>query len=552
MGLPKAADYFSPGWDILSFSRAHVILLSLVLVVITGALYFPVHNYPFVAYDDAGYVTRNLHVKYGLDWGTVKWAFTTFYASNWHPLTWISHALDSQLFSFRASRHHEMNVLLHAMNAVLLFWVLAQATGYLGRSFMVAALFAVHPINVESVAWVAERKNVLSMLFLLLALMAYDWYVSKPQVPRYIVVLMLYALGLMAKPQILTFPFLLLLWDYWPLGRLYPQEPGARLGTVKAAMSARNLRWLVLEKVPLFVLCAASAVVTVKAQKAGGALDPLVSYGLTTRCENAIIAYVRYLGKAVWPSHLTVLYPYPGTGIRAWQAYAALSLLVIVSVLLLKWRHRRYLLVGWFWFLGTLVPMIGLVQVGDQAMADRYAYLPFVGLFIMLCWGVGEWARQQRFSTAVLAFLSVAALLELAILTHRQLGYWKDDVSMWSHALQVTSRNWIAEESLGKLLMDRGQLEEAIPHIRAAAEIYPLHPVSYLYIGFYEQQKGDLRNAIEQYRKVIDLTQDTVKQAEFGAIRVNAFENMGYAYRDLGDYGHANECFEAAQALRAQ
>ena len=379
--------------------------LSLLLVFATVALYYPVRSHPFVNYDDNVYVTENEQVKAGLDWDTVQWAFTTTEAGNWHPLTWLSHALDYELFELNPAGHHETNVLLHVLNALLLFWVLRQATGFTGRSWMVAALFALHPINVESVAWISERKNLLSMMFFLLALGAYRWYVREPRSSRYAVVLGLFALGLMAKPQVITLPFVLLLWDYWPLRRMaVADDQSAAEPADESPLVQRSFSWLVAEKLPMLALCAASAFITMKAQQAAGAMNTVKnSFPLSIRMGNAIVCYARYIGKALWPSHLALVYPHPGTSLEIWEVLAALVLLLAITALVLRERHRRYLLVGWLWFLGTMVPMIGLVQVGEQAMADRYAYLPFIGLFIMVCWGAADWAEQRKLPVAVLA-----------------------------------------------------------------------------------------------------------------------------------------------------
>ena len=527
------------------FSRSWALALGCLLAVATLALYHPVNHYPFANADDDSYISDNLHVKYGFEPDTVKWAFTTFRDANWHPLTWISHALDCHLYSLDAGKHHRTNVLLHAANVLLLFWVLMQATGYVGRSAMVAALFALHPINVESVAWISERKNVLSMLFFLLALGAYRWYVSKPLVGRYVAVALLYAMGLMCKPQVITFPFVLLLWDYWPLRRMFAD--GQRSATTE--FPSRSFSWLLVEKLPLFALSAASAVVTIKAQGTGGAMSgSLNTYPFLLRLENAVVSYVRYIGKAIWPTRLAFLYPH--SSFAVWQVVAAFLLLAVITLMVIASRHRRYLLVGWLWFLGTLVPMIGLVQVGAQAMADRYAYLPLIGLFIMIGWGVSDWAEQRKIATAWVATVSLAALLALAAVAHRQISYWRSNVTLWAHTVQVTTGNWIAENNLGAALLDDGRMEEAIGHFRAAKAIYPYDPRTFLFIGFYEQQRGDLRAAIADYQRVISVTQNDVWNN--AKLRDNAFLNMGYAYRDLGEPARAAESFAAAENQRRE
>jgi len=540
----KGADLSLTSGCLHQSSWTSNVLFSLVLVLATAVLYSPVRNQPFSSYDDPAYVTSNAHLKYGLDWGAVKWAFTTS-LPEWHPLTWLSHGLDNHLFYLNPARHHEMSVLFHALNALLVFWVLVRATGYAGRSFMVAALFALHPINVESVAWIAERKNLLSMFFLLLALGAYGWYARKPRADRYLVVALLYALGLMAKSQIITFPCLLLLWDYWPLQRVFASSEAS----ARATSPAETFSWLLWEKLPLFALSIADAAFTMYAHRASGALNPLVSYTLSTRLQNAVISYARYIGKALWPSRLTILYPYSPSSIRGWQVLASLIFLIIVSALVIKWRHRRYLLVGWFWFVGTLIPMIGVIYINDQAMADRYAYLPFLGLFIMICWGVADWARERHLSSAWLAVPSLAVLLALAVVAHRQLNYWNSDVDLWSHSVAVTRNNWVAEDNLGVALSDRGQLDDALTHYRAAVAIFPLHPITYLYIGSYYQQRGNPQAALEQYQRVLTLSDNEV--AQYARLRLMALVSMAEVYRGLGDNSRAAECIEAAKHLPA-
>jgi protein O-mannosyl-transferase len=527
--------------------------LVLLLVAVTIAVYYPVHGFQFVNYDDNFVITDNYHVKYGLDWQQVKWAFTTFYFATWQPVAWLSHALVCQIFGLNPGWHHNINVLLHMLSAVALFWVLLRATGYRVRSFFVAALFAQHPMNVESVAWVAEQRTALSMLFLLLALGAYHWYACAPRAGRYLLVALLFALGLMAKPQVITFPFILLLWDYWPLQRMFaPEKPSSRGGPI---VPGRSFFRLVVEKLPLFALAAASGVLTMKAEGAGGVINRQVL--LSLRLENAIVCYARYLGKAFWPTRLANLYPYPLTFYRMWQVLAAGLLLLGITIVVAMAHRRRYLLTGWLWFLGTLVPMIGLVPVGRHAMADRYAYLPFVGLFIIICWGVPDFyitstahhgSEQSRRSTAWLAFSGGVVLLVLALVARRQVGYWKDSVTLWSHALQVTTGNYQAEDNLASALEARGRDEEALPHLQRAEAIYPSYPFIRFHMGYCEQQMGNLPAAIDDYKKVIELTDsDVLHNVE---VRRNAFNNMATAYHDLGNIGQAWANKEAADALR--
>jgi len=517
------------------------LLLCLLLTVAVLVSYSPVIHNGFLNHDDYAYITQNPHVRAGLTWTTVKWAFTTFDQANWHPLTWLSHALDCQLFGLNPAGPHYENVLLHAVNAVLLFLLLQRATGLRWRSLMVAALFALHPINVESVAWAAERKNVLSMLFFLLALHAYVWYTRKPALLRYGVMVLLLALGFMSKSQVISFPFLLLLLDYWPLRRI--GAAGATGPALQGEGAPRQSRgWLVLEKVPLLLLSAASAVVTMKAQKAGGAVQSFSQYSLPLRLETAVISYVRYLGKAFWPSNLVALYPHPTQLYPVWQVVAAVVLLLAISAWVLRARDRRYLAVGWFWFLGSMVPMLGLVQVGAQAMADRYAYIPFIGLFLMVTWLVADWARSWRISAAWLAIPAVSYLLVLGTLTYHQVGYWHDTESFWLRTLALTENNWFAHDTLAGFLSNQGRDEEAFAHYRAALAIWPDDLPANLNIGGYEQSHGNMAAAIERYR-IVALRAGDVN------LRAAAYGNLGSVYRLMGDLIKAKQCFEMALRL---
>ena len=512
--------------ELFSSPEKRNVVLGLLLVLATLALYNPVVHHPFVNFDDDRYVTDNAHVRAGLHWETVRWAFTSYDEANWHPLTWLSHALDCRLFGLNPAGPHYINVLLHALNAVLLFWILWRATGLAGRSLMVAALFALHPINVESVAWIAERKNVLSMLFFLLPLAAYQWYVRKPAFGRYFVMAAMSACGLMAKPMIITLPCLLVLWDYWPLRRTDAVRHSA----------------LILEKVPLLLLSAASAVVTVKAQRAGEAIGSMVQYPLRVRLENVVVSYARYLSKAFWPAQLAPMYPLRQGSLQALLVAASAIMLLAITIVVIGQRQRRYLPVGWFWFLGSLVPMIGLVQVGSQAMADRYAYLPFVGLFIMVCWGVADCALRWRLPQPYVASAAAICFLALTMLTHRQLGYWADNVTLWSHTLKVTQDSFVAEDNLGGALLEQGKVAEALPHFRAAAALDPTDPMSRLNIAADAQRQGHLAEAVEQYTQLLQMTDDP-------RLRAKALSDLGYAYRGLGDRPRARRSFQAAVSL---
>jgi protein O-mannosyl-transferase len=522
------------------------LLLCLLLTVAVLVAYNPVTRNGFLNYDDNGYIAKNPHMRAGLTWATVKWAFTTYQQANWHPLTWLSHALDCQLFGLHPAGHHYVNVLLHAANVVLLFLLLQSATGCRWRSLMVAALFALHPVNVESVAWAAERKNVLSMLFFLLAMYAYAGY-ARERVPgksgllRYAAVTIFFALALLSKPQVITFPFLLLLWDYWPLCRIGAPAMDVAAGEGAKASGWWN-GWLVLEKAPLLLLSAASAVVTMKAQKAGGAVQTFSQFSLLLRFETAMVSYIRYLGKALWPSKLVALYPHPTKLYPAWQVGASVVLLLFVTALVLRAREQRYLAVGWFWFLGSLVPMIGLVQVGVQAMADRYAYIPFIGLFLMITWLVADWAKGRQISARWVVIPAVSYLLVLGTLTYRQVGYWHDIESFWQRTLALTEDNYIAQVNLGDYLFSQDRNEEAAAHFRAALAIHPDGLTANLNLGVYEDGRGNLPAAIERYQMVAGHAHDAGLQA-------TAYGNLGFVYRRMGETTKAKQCFETALHL---
>ena len=550
-GLAKFPTGVSP-----HFSNRAALAASAIILISTIALYLPTVHHPFANLDDMGYVYENPHVQDGLTWGTIKWAARTFERNNWHPLTWLSHALDSQLFGIDPAGHHATNIAFHAINAVVLFWVMLLATGFVGRSFVVAMLFAVHPINVESVAWIAERKTLLSTLFFLLALGAYTWYARRPSDARYLTVALLFAAGLMAKPQVITLPFVLLLWDYWPLERLAfrpspiafrrkscPSSPGEEgiANREEQPSSEQRFLWLVIEKAPLFALCAASAWITLRVQRVGR--PDAWHFSLPVRIANALVAYVRYLGKALWPSRLAVLYLHPGNSLPVWQVVSAAAVLIAITALVVIGRRYRYLPVGWFWFLGTLLPTIGLVQVGRQAMADRYAYESFVGLFILVCWGVSEWVERRRVPRAVLPAATVAALAVLGLVTHWQIGYWEDNATLWAHTVQVTDNNWVAEDILGHLLSVRGQPDEAMRHYRNAVSINPNDELSNLMIARYERDHGLPSEAIARYKMLLGRLDDPEVEADI-------YENLAVLYREVGDSSAADDSLQRATRLR--
>ena len=502
------------------------------LAVITLALYNPVNRHPFVNYDDDRYVTENPHVRQGLTSETISWALTSTEQANWHPLTWMSHALDVSLFRLNPAGHHFTSVALHITNVILLFLLLMWSTNRFGPSLFVAALFAIHPINVESVAWVAERKNLLCTFFFFLTLWAYGAYSRKPNWKRYLAVAALFGAGLAAKPMVITLPFVLLLLDYWPLER-------AQMATSET----NKKRWsqLVLEKLSLFALSVASALITMHAQQTGGAVRSTAEFSFGVRVANAINAYAMYLWNMVWPVRLAPLYPHPGDSLATWRVVVAALVLVIVTVFVWKLRARRNLPAGWFFFLGTLVPVIGLVQVGEAAMADRYAYIPMLGVFVMVAFGVADLAKEKNWGL-IPAIPAAAALIALAFATSRQIGYWQSNEELWSHTLAVTTTNFVAEDNLGGALILEGKEEQAHAHFEAAALINPKDPMSRSNLGTYDLQHGQMSDAIQQYQTALQLTSDPGLSAQ-------TYANLGAAYRAIGDNSAAQDNYNHALRL---
>lgn len=513
------------------------LLICILLAAATFAIYYRATRNPFVNYDDTGYVTENPNVQQGLSLETLRWALGSTYASNWHPLTWISHALDCQLFGLNPAGHHLSSVLLHVLNAALLFLLLARVTGARWRSLAVAALFALHPMNVESVAWIAERKNVLSMFFLLLSLGAYGWYARRPGLGRYLLVAVLFALGLAAKPMIVTLPFALLLIDLWPLRRAKGWSTPAKAFPVPQFFLSR----LVLEKLPLLALSVGSSVATVIAQRSAIATNQNLPVAL--RLVNTLYAYTIYIAKAFWPLHLASFYPHVGARLAGWQAFLCIVFLASVSVLVWKKRDHPYLPVGWLWYLGTLVPVIGLVQVGDQGMADRYAYLPIIGIFMMVVWGVADLARPYQVSLRAGLAVAGVVIAVLSFLTWRQIGYWRSSYDLWSHALEVTKDNYMAEDFVGSALLlkayeQNGQRysDDALVHFKNAVRINPADAISHLNLGADFHEHGQLQEAIQQYLIVLQLTPDPdlVKKTLI---------DLGAAYQQARDYTKAQEYY---------
>ena len=442
-------------------------------------------------------------VNRGVTLAGLAWAFTTFYAGNWHPLTWIAHMIDSQLFGMIAGGHLLVNALIHAANTLLVFWFLLRTTHARWPSALVAALFALHPLHVESVAWAAERKDTLSTFFGLLSLIAYTRYAEAPSIRRYAWVAIMLALGLLAKPMLVTWPFVMLLLDYWPLGRFRGSEvkgqPAPRSpARLRDGGGWSAVRGLVVEKIPLFALVAASAVVTSVAQSHGGGVRTFTEFPIALRLSNALVSYAKYLLLAFWPNDLAVYYPYKGTDIPAWQIISAALLLIAITAFCFSQRKiRPYLIVGWLWFLGTLVPVIGLVQVGGQTMADRYFYIPSIGLFIAIVFGLADIAETRRVAPWLSAAIANVVLLVLATLTNAQIHRWSDSFTLFKHALTVAPPSVAVEDCLGLAMHKNGQLDEAVAHFEKALQMRPDDYTALLTMGVTRFYQGRVPEAME-------------------------------------------------------
>ena len=502
------------------------LITAVLLTVVTFWVYAPVRNHEFLEYDDDKYVTNDVRVQQGLSWDNVIWALTTVQTAtgNWHPLTTLSHMLDCQLFGLDPAGHHLTSLLFHLANVLLLFGVLQRMTGALWPSAMVAALFGLHPLNVESVAWVAERKNVLSTLFWLLTIWAYAGYVRRPGWLRYLGVAGLCMLGLMSKPMTVTLPCTLLLLDYWPLGRL---------GKDWKEFQARLPR-LVAEKMPLLIPAAITSFVTIQAQST--TILSLEALPLGVRLANAVVSYALYLVKMVWPLRLAVFYPNFAYSLSFWLVLWAALLLMGISLGIGLTRQRfRYLEVGWLWFLGTLVPVSGLVQVGLQSMADRYAYVPLIGVFVMVAWGVSDLTKKhRRLKPRGVAAAGVCVLIIFAALTRMQLRPWQDTITLFEHALQVTSNNYVAHEKVGSELYKKQEFEEAVEHFREVLRINPENYQAHDNLGVALVGQGSLEEAVEHFKETLKINPE----------HSQAHHSLGIALVRLGSLEEAIEHFQ--------
>jgi hypothetical protein len=513
-----------------------VVFLAVLLALCTAAVYAPAMRNGFVNLDDPDYVMRNPYVLGGLTWADIKWAMGSNYpSSNWHPLTWISHMADVQLYGSNPAGHHFTSVLLHAVDVVLLFLLIQWATGRALRSAAVAALFAVQPLNVEAVAWISERKSVLCVFFFLLGIGAYGWYARRPGVGRYLAVALCFGLGITAKVMVVSFPFALLLLDYWPLRRL----PGPDTERSPRAFFT-GLRALVLEKIPLFVMAVAGAAITVYVHSREHALTATMPF--SWRFKNAIFSYAAYLGKAIWPVRLAPYYPHPENTLSWAMVFLAGLVLVGISTIAWQWRQRKYLLIGWLWYLGTMLPMIGFVQTGRQGMADRFMHIPMMGLLFGVVWLVGDWAAERNWQKEISVGFFLLVAVPFAAVTIKQIGYWRDSYTLFGHTLEVTRNNGLAENDFAVALVERGEPEAAVQHFVAAERFSPDLASPHYNLAVFLQKQNRLEDAEREYRAALALSSDQMEM-------VQAHNNLGILYLVQRKYSQALPELSAAIAI---
>jgi len=478
-------------------------------------IYWQVLHFDFIIYDDPNYVVDNIYVRNGFTWKGVIWAFTTTNSANWHPLTWLSLMMDGQLYGLNAGGYHWTNVMFHLANTLLLFLVLNRMTGALWRSGFVAALFGVHPLHVESVAWVAERKDVLSAFFWMLTMGAYVHYVERLSFVRYLAVVLLFVLGLMSKPMLVTLPFILLLLDFWPLRRFTASfSPEGGTGSPDlyhpilsdhGGLVRSGWRWLLLEKVPLIILAVLSGVITIYAQKAGGAIIALDRISMTDRMANALVSYVMYLYKMIWPDKLALLYPYPHAFPLHFILLAAF-LIGLFTIIALKAPARfAYVKTGWLWYLGTLVPVIGIIQVGNQAMADRYTYIPMIGVFILIAWVIPHLLKGMRLRRTFLTVSAISILMILVFASYRQTSLWANSETILLNSIENTAGNYEACNNLGVVHFQKGEYDQSINYLEKSIKINPGYAAAYNNLGQAYAVKGDLDRAIILFREGLHL-----------------------------------------------
>jgi tetratricopeptide (TPR) repeat protein len=512
--------------------KSLVISIYFALLISTLLVFWQVRNFDFVNFDDPAYVTKNLDIQTGITHQSVKWALATGYYGNWNPLTWLSYMLDWQLFGSNPAGFHLTNLIFHILNTLLLFFVLKQMTNAIWQSAFVAALFALHPLHVEAVGWISCRKDVLSTFLWLLTMAAYIRYVKQPSISRYLQVLLIFVMGIMAKPMLVTLPFVLLLLDYWPLDRI-------------GRFQLRTLYRLILEKIPFIILTAVCSVIAVSTQRSMGGLVKFTELGLNFRIYNVLISYVKYIEKMFWPSHLAAFYPHPYENVSVLYAVISAAVLLIITILVLRFaKNHRYLATGWFWYLGTLIPVIGIIQVGSHAYADRYTYITLTGLFIIIAWGLTEllakWLSASPQRKITLGLSMAIVLTTLGICAHRQTSYWKNSVTLFSHTIEVTQNNCVAYNNLGLAYDALGCYPEAMEDFSQAIRIKPDYAEAYTNLGTVYARLG-------RYQEAIDVHKQAIK---FKPGLAMAHYNLGNAYAKLGRGTEAIEAYK--QAIKIQ
>jgi tetratricopeptide (TPR) repeat protein len=518
-------------------NRYSSFLICVALALATLAVYWPVRNYDFVKYDDDAYVTDNYHVTSGLSIPNVRWAFTTPHVGNWLPLTWLSFMLDCQLFGANPGWMHLVNLLLHIANTLLLFAVLKKMTGSLWPSAFVAALFALHPLHVESIAWITERKDVLSTLFLLLTLAAYVSYVRGGGLFRYLLTILLFVFGLLAKPMLVTLPFLLLLLDYWPLERF--AAPRA-VKTAAIPDRRRVFYRIIIEKIPFLVLSAVSSVITFIVQKGSGAVMDVNTLSLQKGVANAFLSYAKYIGKMFWPQNLAIFYPLDIDGIPLWQIVLCVLLLLVISIFAVRFgRKHRYLPVGWFWFVGTLIPVIGLVQSGAQSLADRYTYISLTGLFIIIAFGADRLTAKWNYRKYSLSLLAAVVLGAASVCTSLQLKFWQNSITLFQRAVDVTSNNFIIYNNFANVLGKMGKLNQSLEYLNKALALRPNSAEIHNNLGNAFRELGKVDQAIEHYKEAVKYKPDLA----------DAHFNLGVALSKKGDFEDAVAEYQKTLAI---
>lgn len=513
-------------------------LILFLLIASTSFAYWNVDKCEFVNFDDYQYVSNNYHITSGFDKKNILWAFTSFYAANWHPLTWLSHTLDCELYRLKPAGHHLTNLVFHLLNTLLLFLVLKGMTGAVWRSALVAALFGLHPFHVESVAWVSERKDVLSTFFMVLTLLCYSSVSIRKKWRYYFGALFMFALGLMAKPMIVTLPFVLLLLDFWPLQRLtLHTEPDLPPGN---SIRKKTLPLLLVEKIPFFVLAAASSIITLLAQHAGKAIGKTDKFSLLSGLANSVISYVSYIGKMFWPVNLSFFYPFPAAMPSVWNLlFSCIILIIITGIALFYLKKMPYLLMGWLWFLGTLVPVIGIIPVGSQAMADRYSYIPLIGLFIIIAWLLHDFASRSRIIKIIIITFSVAILCLITYQTRKQVQYWKNDLTLGNHGLAVSKANFFAYNIKGNYLLSQNNYDEAFRCFSTSLSLCPNQLITRSNVGLIYLKQGKPKEAVAVYKEILSKDPNDII----------ANLNCGNAFGMLGDTKSAIQCFNRVIAV---